>query len=185
MVWRTVAAGIAFFLIGCATKPPTGWHTGAGAVLLAPRARWVLDGLLVDVMPDGTVLLNGEPQYAVDAAGRVYDAYNRPVALLDKEGYVHGPDDRPLGWVGAFEAIPPGRSEPWLSLGGDGLLARQRPGSTVTTSFGLWQGCRDARVSQTCVLLSHILGRDLEERRARARSRVGVGVGVGVGVPLR
>jgi len=110
-------------LAGCASLPPSGWQHG-GRQLLIVRARWVNGDALVDVDHEGRVLLNGKHVLNVDRAGRVYDAYDNPVALLQEDGYLIGPDGEPMGWVGAKQAILPGDEEGWLKLEPSGLLLR-------------------------------------------------------------
>ena len=100
---------------GCgATQPPTGWQTG-GTELYVPRARWIVGDVIVDVDQEGRVLLGGKHALTIDRVGRVYDAYNQPVALLGRDGMLHGEDDEPLGWVGAGEAMLPARITPGCS----------------------------------------------------------------------
>jgi hypothetical protein len=175
----TLTLLLATSAIGCSTLPPTGWETG-GTQLTVPRARWINGNVLVDVDEEGRVLLNGKHVLNVDRAGRVYDAYNSPVALLKKDGYLLGTDDDGLGWVGGGEAIRPGEDHSWIVIGDDGLVLRvddegeQRP-------FGMWLGCGQAQTMQTCALVTHIIGMDLRERSGRSGPSVGIGIGVMVG----
>lgn len=172
--------GASCVTLGCAAKPPTGWQTG-GTALSVPRARWVNGDILVDIDHEGRVLLGGKHALTVDRAGRVYDAYNEPIALLASDGYLYGEDDKPMGWVGAGEAILPGDEHSWLLFDPSGLVLRvdddgeQRP-------FGQWMGCNHPQVIQTCTLVTHVIGLDiLEMQRQRRRGGVGVGIGIGVG----
>jgi hypothetical protein len=156
-----------------------GWQQG-GAPLTIPRARWVNGETLVDVEPDGRVLIGGKHAFTLDSAGRVYDPYNEPVALLKPDGFVFGEGDDPMGWVGANEAILPGEDYSWLVMDQAGLLLRidsdgdQRP-------FGQWMGCGGVTTVQTCMLLSHIIGQEILARRQSQRSGPSVGIGIGVG----
>jgi hypothetical protein len=165
--------------VACAAAPPTGWQAG-GTQLTVPRARWVAGDVLVDIDQEGHVAWGGKHVLTVDRAGRVYDAYNNPVALLESDGMVRGEDDKPMGWVGAGEAILPGDEHSWLRFDPTGLVLRvdedggQRP-------FGQWLGCNHPQVIQTCTLVTHLLGQELRERQ-RNRSRVGVGIGIGIGI---
>ena len=144
-----------------------------------PRARWVNGETLVDVDQEGKVLIGGKHALTIDRAGRVYDAYNTPVALLQPDGMIVGPDDDPLGWVGANEAILPGDSHSWLAMDRQGLLLRlddegsRRP-------FGQWMGCSSVTL-QTCMLVSHVVGQEIMERRRSRQSGPSVGIGIGVG----
>ncbi|MCA9619968.1 MAG: hypothetical protein KC731_13175 [Myxococcales bacterium] len=164
-------------LAGCATAPPSGWQQG-GAPLVVPRARWVNGDVLVDVDTDGVVTLGGKHLLTVDRAGRVYDLENEPIALLDAKGYVHGPDDKPMGWVGAGEAVLPGGEGSWLMMDATGLVVRRS--GDGDRPFGQWLGCGYAQTVQTCMLISHIVGAQILEAQ-RSRPRVGVGIGIGVG----
>jgi len=164
-------------MAACTQTPPPGWQQGGQPLRLGP-VRWVNGDLLIEVDHQGNVFVGGERMYGVDAAGRVYDAYDRPVALLDQDGYLTGTNDASRGWVGGYQAHLPGDEEPWLRLYRGGLLMRydddeERP-------FGMWVGCDDPQVMQTCTLVSHLIGLELLRRERRAASpRIGVGVGVG------
>ncbi len=167
---------LALSALGCGSAPPTGWQ-GGGTQLVAPRARWINGDVLVDIDTEGRVLLGGKHLLTVDRVGRVYDAYNNPVALLQKDGFLIGTDDDGLGWVGAGEAIRPGDEHSWIVIGADGLVLRiddegeQRP-------FGMWMGCGSAHTLQTCALITHLIGMELRDRSRRSGPHVGIGFGV-------
>src|SRR5262245_1976331 len=93
----------------CAAAPPTGWQRG-GTSLYVPRARWVNGDIAVDIDERGRVIVGGKHVMTVDRAGRAFDPYGEPVALLKSDGLVYGQDDEPLGWVGAGQAMLPGDS---------------------------------------------------------------------------
>jgi len=169
---------LALAVTACSTSPPMGWKQG-GQPIAIPRARWVNGETLVDVGPQGRVLIGGRHALTVDQAGRVYDVDNNPVALLQSDGYVIGTDDDPMGWVGGNEAILPGEDYSWLAMDQAGLLLRtdddgdQRP-------FGQWMGCRQV-TQQTCMLISHIVGQRILARRRARHSGPSVGIGIGFG----
>jgi hypothetical protein len=169
---------LSFCLAACSTTPPVGWQAG-GAPLVIPRARWVNGETLIDVDAEGVVLMGGRHVLTIDRAGRIYDDYNNPVALLQKDGFLLGTDDDPMGWVGGNEAILPGDEYSWLSMDQQGLLLRmddegeQRP-------FGQWMGCQQV-TQQTCMLVSHVVGQRIMARRRSRRSGPSVGIGIGVG----
>lgn len=176
-MWRRQTIAVFVLLASaCASTPPTGWATG-GQPLTAPRARWVNGELLVDLDPTGRVFVGGRHLFTVDAVGRVYDAYNQPVALLQRDGMVVGPDDLPMGWVGAGEAILPGDEHSWLVLHPSGLLIRSD--GDDDKPFGQWLGCTHPHTLQTCTLLSHIIGRQL---LSRGDQNLGLMPGLGIGV---
>lgn len=173
---------LAVSVSACGATPPAGWQTG-GQHLVAPRARWVNGELLVDVEPDGRVFVDGRHFFTIDASGRVYDAYNQPVALLQPDGMVIGTNDTPMGWVGAGEAILPGGEHSWLVLMPGGLLLQSD--GDAHKAFGQWLGCDHARVVQLCTLVSHVIGREMLARRGDGQGfglSPGIGLGVGAGM---
>ena len=169
------------FFVGCGpAKPPTGWQTG-GTELYVPRARWIVGDVIVDVDHEGRVLIGGKHALTIDRAGRVYDAYNQPVALLGRDGMLTGADDEPMGWVGAGEAMLPGDDHSWLQLDHTGLLLRL-DNDGDSRPFGQWVGCNHPSVVQACTLVSHVVGQEIQRLRDQPRSRFGIGIGVGIGV---
>lgn len=168
---------------GCAAAlPPSGWEHG-GAPLGMPHARWVLGDVAIDVEPSGRVLIDGTPELGLDAAGRVYDREQNPLAMLLPDGTLLGPDDEPLGTVGARHASLPGDPHAWLSLAPSGEVIRYEPDGS-RRPFGVWRGCGvDPRTRQACTLVTHVLGSRL--RRAGSGGTLSFGLGVGVGLPLR
>jgi hypothetical protein len=177
---RALGASLALTLAACSVTPPPGWQEGGRALAVTP-VRWVNGDVIVDVDQHGRVLVNGHHLFGIDRAGRLYDAYNEPVALLDEQGYVTGNDDEPLGWVGATETILPGDEHSWLMIEASGLLMRYDRADEARP-FGMWLGC-DGPTLQTCMLVSHVVGREI--RAAERSRRPGMFIGVGVGVPLR
>jgi len=165
-------------LSACAAAPPKGWQQG-GAELVIPRARWFNGDAIVDVDQEGRVALNGRHVLNIDRAGRTYDPYDAPVALLGADGHLLGPDDEPMGWVGAGEAILPGDEEPWVALTPSGEAVRYNDDGDPVP-FGLWVGCHQIpHTVQTCTLVTHLVGLHIREMRARRRGGVSVGVGFG------
>ncbi len=175
-------AASAALLAACSATPPANWARG-GTPLDIPRARWVWGSTTVDVAPDGKVLVNGEHELNVDRAGRVFDVEGQPVALLEPDGRLTGPDDRPLGNVGAMHASPPDQETAWLSVLGSGEVIRYDD-EGERSAFGVWLGCNvSPRAHQTCTLITHLLGMRLRE--AAERPTPGFSIGVGVGIPIR
>jgi len=184
-----VCASLALALLAspaCSATPPANWARG-GAPLDLPRARWVLGPNTVDVMPDGQVLLNGEHEWSVDRGGRVFDPDGQPIALLEPDGRVVGPDDKPLGVVGALHASLPGQETAWLSVAPSGQVIRYDEEDGDRLGFGVWAGCNvSPRAHQTCTLVSHLLALRLREReREGGGPGISVGIGVGIGIPIR
>jgi hypothetical protein len=166
---------------GCASaQPPSGWQVG-GAPLLLSAARWATDEGLVELAPDGSVLVDGEARFVIDAAGRVYDLDLEPVALLQPDGRLVGADDRGWGVVGSMHASLPGAAEAWLSVLPDGTVVRYGDeGERI--AGGLWQGCGPApSAAQACVLVTHLVLLEAELRRRRVP---GPGLGVGFGIVI-
>jgi hypothetical protein len=131
---------------------------------------------VVDLMPDGRVFGNGEHLFTIDAAGRVFDLENEPIALLEGDGRLVGNNDANLGRIGLRNASPPGAEAAWLTLEETGAVVRFDPeGGPIHEGF--WAGCGAAL--RTCTLATHVLA--LAQMRSGSRSNVSVGVGVGVG----
>lgn len=142
-----------------------------------PRARWNRGDVVVDVMPDGQVLANGDLLFMIDRAGRVFDRDNDAIALIEADGRVVGKDDRPLGKVGLRNAAPPGAEVAWLALEPTGEVTRFDPEGNPQAG-GVWVGCGTA--VRTCTFTSHLVAL-AELTGSRSRFRVGIGMGVGSG----
>jgi hypothetical protein len=170
-------------LVACSATPPANWTRG-GATLDIPRARWVWGESAVDIAPDGKIFINGEHELNVDRGGRVFDADGQPVALVEQNGQVVGPGDKPLGMVGALHASLPDEEQAWLSVAPSGEVIRYgEEGERM--AFGVWLGCNvSPRAHQTCTLISHLIGMKIRETQ-REGSGISVGIGVGVGIPVR
>jgi hypothetical protein len=176
---RTLAAGAAALALGvaCSNTPPPRWEEG-GAHLALGQALWRTgDGVVVQVMPDGKVVADGDELFTVDAAGRVYDDNHDPVAIVLPDGNVAGPNDAHLGRIGMANAAPPGGGAAWLSVLPDGRVIHFDPDGE-RSSDGQWEGCGGPRL-RTCTLVTHLY---TLERVSRATNGSGVMVGVGVGV---
>ncbi len=167
--------------LGCAAVAlPSGWREG-GRRLALPAARWVVGERTVELAANGSVVVDGVHTMTVDRAGRVYGPENRPIALLKPDGIVLGPDDEPLGWVGATEARGDD-NEPWLTFLPTGEVVRLL-GDGQPRPFGVWLGCDQVPYgSQTCLLVSHLVGLEVRTRAASPGVSVGVGLGLGVGI---
>jgi len=135
---------------------PANWARG-GAMLEVPRARWVVGTSVVEMYPDGRVLLNDSQEMTVDRAGRVFDTNNDPVALLETNGNVIGPGDKPLGNVGVLHASQVDSKHAWLSVMPTGeVLKYDDDGGR--SSLGVWIGCHTSySAHQACTLMSHLL----------------------------
>jgi hypothetical protein len=177
-----VALLLAFALAACSATPPARWVQG-GARVDIPHARWVRGDVVVEILPDGKVVIDGDHELSVDTAGRVVDADAEPVALLEPNGRVVGPDDKDLGQVGAMHASLPENETAWLSVMPSGeVVVYDEEGERHL--FGVWVGCnRSPSAHQVCTLVSHLVGVRL--RAYSRQSGVSFGVGVGVGVPIR
>src|SRR4051812_43909431 len=110
-------------LASCHTAPPPNWAAG-GSPLDIPRARWTRGEHLVDIMPDGKVLEDGEHLFTIDRAGRVYEPDADPVAVLQADGRLVGTDDAMLGRIGLRNSSPGTRDFAWLSIGERGEVVR-------------------------------------------------------------
>jgi hypothetical protein len=173
--WATLL-GVA--LTGCQAHPPARWVQG-GSRLDIPRARWTQGGGVIDVMPDGRVLANGDHLFTIDAAGRVFDRDNDPIALLEVDGQLVGKDDVILGKVGLRNASPPGVEFAWLTIDDAGTVVRFDPEGGPHPD-GAWSGCGAAL--RTCTLSTHLIALAQARGRSGSRMRFGLGLGVGSGV---
>lgn len=186
---RTVLLAICAALPACSATPPAAWARG-GAPLDVLPSRWVLRDGNVEIAADGKVTINGELELTVDRAGRVYDPDAKPVALLQVDGRVVGPNDAPLGFVGALSAALPNEQTAWLSIQPTGEVIQFVEGAR--SSEGVWVGgCNYSwRSRQTCMLVSHLVGMRLKDRRVSAYPRSGYpygmtpGYGTGLGIGL-
>jgi hypothetical protein len=181
---RLASALPLLWLSACAATPPANWATG-GAMLDIPRARWVYGDLTVDVLPDGRIFLNGEHELNVDRGGRVFDVQSEPMALLEPDGKLLGPDDALLGYVGELHASLPGDETAWLTVTLSGEVLRYLDDGD-RASFGVWMGCNiSPRAHQTCTLVTHLLGNRLREIEQARMNGSMLGRGMGVGLPVR
>jgi hypothetical protein len=168
------AAVLTGVLAGCQAHPPIHWGQG-GSRLDIPRARWSHTDWVIDVMPDGRVLGNGDHLFTIDTAGRIFDVENEPIALLEVDGRLVGRDETSLGRIGLRNASLPGAESAWLTIDANGTVVRFDPEGGPHPD-GVWSGCGSAL--RTCTLTTHLIALD----RARSRqSNVQVGVGVGIG----
>lgn len=156
---------------GCASTPPPRWAEG-GAPVEIPHARWQRIGQRVDLHEDGKVFVDGAHVLTMDRAGRVFEPRGEPVAVLQPDGWLIGPNERPLGRIGMTNAAPAGSGTAWLSLGPHGEVIRFASDGERLAD-GEWTGC--GRAVRACTLTSHLIA--LEEQKARPRVSVGVGVG--------
>ncbi len=166
-------------------KPPSRWAMGGARVDL-PMATGVLDDEPVSIEPKGTwaeVLVDGEVELVVDAAGRVYDRNKRPIGMLESDGRVAGRDDALLGLVGSVHAAPPWQASAWLSVLPDGRVVAY-DGRGGAQPIGQWRGCGvSATANQLCVLVTHMLR--LGEDPNRPSSGPALSPSIGIGVVVR
>lgn len=169
-------------LAACAATPPANWARG-GALLDIPRARWVHGNLAVDLLPDGKIYVNGEHQLNVDRGGRVFGLEAEPLALLEPDGRVTGPNDDALGQVGVLHASLPGEASAWLTVAQTGAVIRYAE-EGEREPFGVWMGCEaTARAHLACTLITHLLGMRIRKlERESTTQPVGVGFGTGFGL---
>ncbi len=176
---RPAVLAVAFgLLVACAAKPPPRWAEG-GQSLVIPRARWERHGEVVDILPDGRVLVDGEHAFTVDGAGRVYEPNNEPVSVLEPDGRLRGKDDADLGEVGLMSAAPKGSKYAWVVIAPNGHVTTYDEEGRPRHD-GVWSGCVGESV-QTCTLVSHLL----VERHVRRAHGPRFGIGIGVIMPIR
>ena len=171
-----VGAGFSILLLAlglsaCSATPPPRWIEGGMPIALG-NAHWLHHNGDVRLRADGTVLVDGSPLFMIDRAGRVYDMYAEPVAVLLPNGRLVGTDNTDGGEVGPISAALPGETYAWLSLRGSGrVILYQDDGAEVRG--GRWTGCKGAML-QTCTLVTHLVLLREWQRRPRAYYRVGV-----------
>jgi hypothetical protein len=170
----------AVFLSACEATPPVHWVVG-GASLEIPHARWVRGEGTVDITADGMVFVDGDHQLDIDRAGRVFDLDAEPVALLEPDGRLIGPDDAPLGVVGSMHASLPGRSTAWITVTENGeVITYDDDGQR--SGMGVWVGgCGvSARTHQVCTLVTHLIAMKLRDRSSDSDGLASRGDGMGV-----
>jgi hypothetical protein len=177
---RGCALALVATLAACQAHPPANWVRG-GSPLDIPRARWTRGDQVLDLMPDGRVLANGEHVFTIDRAGRIYGTDNDPIALLEADGRLVGKDDALLGKVGLRNASPPGAEVAWLSVGDKGEVMRFDPEGTPHPDGG-WAGCGAAL--RTCTLATQVVVLAEMQRRYGPRSRTMIGIGMGTGTGM-
>src|SRR5262252_1086589 len=129
---------VPFVACACSSTPPAHWAQG-GQIVDIPHARWVRGDAVVDIQRDGTILVDNEHQLTIDRAGRVFDVDHQPVALLEPDGRVIGPDEAPLGQIGSLHASKPGEQQAWLTVTPAGEVIRYTSdGDRI--SMGAWVG---------------------------------------------
>jgi hypothetical protein len=173
--WAALFVGA---IAGCQAHPPAHWAQG-GSRLDIPRARWNLGDGVVDVMPDGKVLVDGSHMFTIDIAGRVFDVENDAIALLEPDGRLVGKDETSLGQVGLRNASPPGVQFAWLTIDDHGTVVRFDPEGGPHPA-GTWSGCGPAL--RTCTLVTHVMALQQARGPRGSRVRFGLGMGVGTGV---
>ena len=128
------------------------------------------------MLEDGRVYVEGVHRLTLDRAGRVFEPDGEPVAVLQPDGYLIGPDEKAMGRIGMANASLPGRSTAWVSIGPQGEVIRYADDGERLAD-GIWTGCGAA--VRACTLVSHIVG--FVELERRPRVSVGIGIGVGFG----
>lgn len=179
---RALLAGLAVSLLACTPPPPRSW-TGGGTPLEIPRAQWILGEDVVELMPSGEVMVDGDVELVLDKVGRVYDADSEPIGVLEADGTFVGNDDVGLGLVGSRHASLPEQGHAWISLEPNGQVIRYGE-EGERFPFGAWFGCGPSpRAQQACTLVTHVLG--MRMRRRARDDGPSFGIGVGVGIPIR
>jgi hypothetical protein len=170
-----------FGVLGCSANPPANWAKG-GAPLDIPRARWVFGSTLVEVVQDGKVIVGGEHTLTIDRGGRVFDPDREPVALLEPDGKLIGPDDESMGVVGALHASRADEPHAWISVAPSGeVIIYDDEGERRVA--GVWIGCNATpRTHQVCTLVSHLLALRMRANAERGGGEPSVGIGIGVGI---
>jgi hypothetical protein len=167
-------------LAACEARPPANWVQG-GSRLDIPRARWTRSGHLIDIMPDGQVLADGEHVFSLDPAGRIFELDNDPIAVLQADGRLLGKDDVLLGKIGIRNAAPPGKDVAWVAVSEQGEVLHFDPDGEGHPDGG-WEGCGGA--VRACTLVTHVISLSESRRYGAHPGFYGPSVGVGMGVGL-
>jgi hypothetical protein len=170
----------ALLLIGCTDTPPPRWAEGGASLAIGPALWKTGEGAVVEILANGKVVEDGHAVFTVDAAGRVYDSENEPVAIVLPDGNVVGTNNAHLGRIGVTNAAPPGGGAAWLTVFPGGQVTHYDPDGE-RSSDGLWQGCTGPKL-RTCTLVSHIYTLERLSRVNGDGVTFGVGVGVGFGI---
>lgn len=128
------------------------------------------------MMEDGRIYVRGVHRLSIDRAGRVFEPDGEPIAVLQPDGHLIGPDDKPMGRVGLHNAALPGRSTAWVSIGPQGEVIRYADDGERLAD-GIWTGCGSA--VRTCTLVSHLVGLVELERQPRVTFGIGIGMSFG------
>jgi hypothetical protein len=139
-------------------------------------AHWSRGDSIIEVRPDGKVLVDNDPAFNIDGAGRVFETDGDPIAVLQPDGALVGRNQTAMGQVGLLSAAFPGSSTAWVGMGPKGEVIRYDP-EGERSQDGYWQGCGGPAVL-TCTLVTHMV----LLREWQHRPRVGVGFGIGIGV---
>lgn len=166
-----MAAGVT----ACVPDPPARWAQG-GAPVVIPEARFDRGrGDPIEIHADGTVAEDGDLLFKLDRAGRVFDEDNEPIALLNSDGSISGPDNVYMGRVGMHNASPPWSGTAWLRVRTDGKVALYDSDGEAQYG-GKWTGCAPP-ATRACTLVTHLLA--LAAARHR-ESDVQIGIGIGM-----
>jgi len=166
--------------VACTPTPPPFWAQG-GAPLDLIDAVWERNsGEPVTVSTDGRVERDGDLLFQFDAAGRVFDEDNEPIAVLGPDGHLVGTGDEYLGRIGLRNASPPWSRVAWLRVADDGALMLFNDDGRPVFG-GEWRGCK-AHGVRSCTLVSHVLLLDAVKRELSGAPYYPVTFGVGVGV---
>jgi hypothetical protein len=169
-------AALALQAVACVAAAPARWAEG-GAPLLLPNATWERgrnDAIVI--RPDGVVLEDGNVLFTLDRAGRVFDEDNEPLALLNADGGISGPDDVYLGRVGMHNASPPWATTAWLRVRRDGKVALYDEDGEAQYG-GSWSGCATP-FTRACTLVTHLLALRASRRYQESPVQFGIGVGM-------
>ena len=145
-------------------------------MLQIPTARWSRGDTTVDIRPDGKILVDNDPELAIDAAGRVFETDGDPIAVLQPDGQLVGEDNVSMGYVGPVSATFPGSDHAWFTIGSRGEVVRYDTDGDHSQD-GVWQGCAGPGF-RACTLVTHLV----LMRELRRRPHVGIGIGFGMGV---
>lgn len=113
----------------------------------------------IELRPSGEVMEGDGLLFRIDARGRVSDENGKPVAVLQRDGWLVAEiDGNVLGWIGDGTALAADRSTERVRIlpSGDARVNGQ--------PAGRWDHCTGALL-RTCTLVTHVIAARESDKR--------------------
>ena len=177
---RALIACVCSFSIACASTPPP--RDVATPRLTLGQAAWdPLVGERIEIRPNGNIYEGDKLVLMIDAEGRVFNAWGRPLAQISEDGYVFGPDELNFGQVGPQHASFD-NGHVWFSIARDGQVTFMGTDGKRTPG-GVWHGC-DGPMLPTCTAVTHALALRAYLRRPSSGEKFAGTILVETGIKL-